>query len=158
MRIVIFIIISLLTACNAVKRVNKDTAKQLAVITNYSKKNPSKNDTTTVFIPGDTIVSYIENVKQDTLYKYVSPSCPPEKTIHKVQKVVQTIRDTTKITITDRSLEKAYQHAANVAEEKTTAMSERANEYKKERNLWRKRFFILLIFSIAAVFITLKFF
>lgn len=158
MRIVFLIIIALLAACNAVKRVNKDTDKQLKVIADYSKKNPSKNDTLSVYIPGDTITTIINNFKIDTVFSFVSSSCPPDKTITKIQKVLHTIRDTARITIVDRSREKAYQHIANIEEGKTTAMSERANEYKKERNIWKKRFFMLLVFSIGAVFITLKFF
>lgn len=140
-------IIIIFTHCSAVKRVNKSESKQLKVIENYKKKHPAKNDTTYIYTPGDTVkyvserldTLYMQSIS-DTVNNYIYKTLPIVKTVTEVIR----IRDTFKITETDRTYEGALQKIINTKEEAIINTKVNVSELKHSLDKWKFRFFILL--------------
>jgi hypothetical protein len=147
-------LIFIFCSCSAVKKVNRDPAKQLKVIQHYKKNNPAKNDTTITYLKGDTVTHTVQ--KLDTLYLETLPDTVNNfiyKTIPVVKTITvnRTVRDTLKVEVLDRELEKAFQNIISgkdrdimeadkrIASHKATVL-----ELKHNLNKWKLRFFILL--------------
>lgn len=135
----------LFSACSAVKKVNRDEAKQLKVIKNYTKKHPSKNDTTYVYKPGDTITNISERL--DTLYLETLPDTVQDtqyKYITKTVTITKTVRDTVFRSVIDRSKEIALQSIINSMDTVIVDLKASYLDMRYKRDKWRLWFFISL--------------
>jgi hypothetical protein len=140
--IIKWIIIALFTAlfyfatsgCNPVKQVLKSPEKTEAVVVEYVKRNPPKNDTNYVYMPGDTIETF------QVIYDSVKLPYPVNHKYTEVRTIERTIVDTVEVTIIDRKLLGALEKRVNVLEKELDDWKDKA-----QRRGWILAFLITLI-------------
>lgn len=150
----------IIMSCNSVKRVNRDEAKQLSVIEDYTNKHPFKNDTVYSYTPGDTVHTITNSM--DTIIQVVGDTV--QKVITKTVHDKTFIHDTTKVTINDQSMEGALQQMVREKDVNINTRDMQAQELKtdieKQKNKtmrWSIMFFILLVINSGYIFYKLKF-
>jgi hypothetical protein len=122
------------SGCNPVKQVLKSPEKTEAVVVEYVKRNPPKNDTNYIYLPGDTIETY------QVIYDSVRLPYPVNHKYTEVRTIERTIVDTVKQTVIDRTLLGALEKRVNLLEKELDDWKDKA-----QRRGWLLAFLITLI-------------
>lgn len=144
-----------LFSCSSVKKVNKDTAKQLSVIDNYQSNHLLKNDTSYIYIPGDTVVSTVFN------YDTINNTLPgqiqyKDRVFTKTVTTTKTITDTILQKVTDRTLEYALQKIIEDKNTKISGLQLDVLNYKHKSERWFWFFVGLLTLNTLLLLFKLK--
>jgi hypothetical protein len=127
-----------LNGCNPVKQVLKSPEKTEAVVVEYVKRNPPKNDTT--FLPGDTLT--ITTVVKDS----VKLPFPVNHRYTETHYIDRTITDTIKV------IDRSFIDALN---NRLTALEKEFTEMKADRDKWKSAAQVRLYWLIGLLLLIL---
>jgi hypothetical protein len=122
------------SGCNPVKQVLKSPEKTEAVVVEYVKRNPPKNDTNYVYVPGDTIETF------QVVYDSVRLPFPVNHRYTEKHYIDRIIVDTVKQTVIDRSFMAALESRIGKLETELEDWKDKA-----QRRGWILAFLITLI-------------
>jgi hypothetical protein len=122
------------SGCNPVKQVLKSPEKTEAVVVEYVKRNPPKNDTNYVYMPGDTIETF------QVIYDSVRLPYPVNHKYTEIRTIERTVVDTIKETVIDRSMMAALEKRIIKLEDELEDWKDKA-----QRRGWILAFLIILV-------------